>query len=393
MKLKEIAKELGILEYPEKLDEIYESKKELVLSFLDEKVLKEYDEKYNIFREHLDTVIAAAKEISANRALSTYIATVSEYVRASTIKEASAVPFPAVDLGLSTDMMRLFPLIANFPDMLMRYETRGFSYEEIKEQCTVFYNTLGLSKAVLGKSGYTSVYFGWTLLFIYTKIFNYGSFNFEFITLTPRVILLKNKNTGKHAVMMTERDFHRDGRVLGTPGFCDEEGSFSADFVETDEAYIGHTACDSLASREITTLKKSEWEYVAKRGDEVLSVHIPRGADLSPEAIWKSYEGGMKIARERFPEYDVKCLYCGSWLIDAQLEEVLGESSKIVGFGKTFLRYPISSDGRNGFNFIFMGYSGPDTDLPEDTSLQRKVKALYLNGGYTHPSGGFAVEY
>jgi hypothetical protein len=394
MTLKEIAKELGISEYPERLDEIYENKENLDYSFLDEKTLKEYNEEYNLFREFTDSVFRAASEIAKNEALSTYLVVVSEYVKTSPYPVGAVVPFPTVDLGLATDMMRLFPLLSMIPDWARRYTEHGFCDEEIVDIFKVIHISLTLSKAALGRDGYADGYFDWTLIYALCEMFDYGSFNFQFVKLASPIIMLKNKNTGKHVLMMTDRVFHKDGRVLGSPGFCDEEGSFSADFIETDEAYIGHTACDSLVSSEVSTFKKDEWECVLKDGDDMLSVHIPRNTDLSPEAIWKSYEGGMKMARERFPEYNPKYLHCASWIIDAQLEKLLGEKSRNVGFGKTFLRFPLRSKrGRDGFVFVFLGHRGPESELPEDTSLRRKIKELYLNGGYTYASGGIVADY
>ncbi len=395
MTLKEIAKELGISEYPERLDEIYENKENLDYSFLDEKTLKEYNEEYNLFREFTDSVFRAASEIAKNEALSTYCAVIGEYMKDLTSSRiAAVVPLPKVNLGIATDMFALFPLLSATDDWTRRYEEHGFSHDEIKDMYKVIYISLNLSKTTLGRDGFTAVYYDWTLLYTYCEIFDHGSFNFQFVKLASPIIMLKNKNTGKHVLMMTDRVFHKDGRVLGSPGFCDEEGSFGADFVETDEAYIGHTACDSLVSSEVSTFKKDEWECVLKDGDDMLSVHIPRNTDLSPEAIWKSYEGGMKMAKERFPEYNAKYIHCASWIIDAQLEKLLGEKSRIVGFGKTFLRFPLRSKrGRDGFTFVFLGHRGPESELLEDTSLRRKIKELYLSGGYTYASGGIVADY
>lgn len=394
MTLKELTGELGIESYPEKFEEIYENRGKLDYSFIDPKTIIELNEKYDVFREYTDAVLEAAKAISENEKLSTYCAVICEHLKGCTISEAKAIPFPTVDLGIATDMFILFPLISTAPLWTQRYEEHGFSSEEIKALYKVLYISLNLSKIRSGKYCFSKAYYSWTLLYAYCEIFDFGSFNFEFEKMNSPVILLRNKNTGKHAVMMTDGEFHRSGRILGSVGFEDTEGSFSADFNETDDAYIGHTACDSLVSSEVSTLKKSEWECVVKKGDEVLSVHIPRNTDLSIEAIRASYEGGMKLARERFPEHNPKCLYCDSWIIDSQLEELLGDTSRIVGFGKTFLRFPVNTKtGRDGFSFIFLGHNGPESELPEDTSLRRKLKNLYLGGGYTYSSKGFVVEY
>ncbi len=394
MSLKEIARELGIVTYPEEFEKIY-SNSRLDFSFCNIDKINAFNERFYVFREYTDAVLNAARAISENKPLATYCAVISEYLKfVTSSRVAATIPLPKVDFGIATDMFALFPLISASCDWTRRYEEHGFSEEEIKDMYKVLYISLNLSKIATGKYAFTLTYYDWTLLYTYCEIFDLGSFNFQFTKLKSSVIALKNKITGKHALMMTKGDFHRDGRLLGTPGFEDTEGSFNAEFSETDDAFIGHLACDSLASPELSVLKKSEWECVIRQGNEVLSVHIPRGADLSEEAICKSYKDAMRLARERFPEYNPKILHCESWIIDRQIEKLLGEKSRIVGFGKNFLRFPLgSTHGRDGFSFVFLGHTGSETELPENTSLRRKIKELYLNGGYTYASGGFVLEY
>ncbi len=396
MTLKELTGKLGIETYPEKFNEIYKNLDNLDFSFCDPKKINEFDEKYdNILKEYKDAVIDGAKALSENKELLTYCAVICKYLEeCDDMKVARDVPFPSVDLGIATDMFRFFPLFSTVPAWTRRFEEHGFSHDEIKGIFRVFYISLNICKISSGKYCFTQPYFRWTLIYTYCEMFDFGSFNFQFKKISLPVVLLKNKKNGKHVLLMTEGEFHKSGRILGTIGFEDPEGSFSAEFCETDDAYVGHTACDSLVSSELSTFKKSEWECVFKSGDEVISVHIPRNIDLSLEAIYASYEGGMKLAAERFPEYSPKCLFCSSWIIDAQLEELLGDKSRIVGFGKTFLRFPNPTTvGRDGFSFVFLGHNGPESELPEDTSLRRKLKNLYLNGGYTYSSSGFVVEY
>ena len=395
MTLKELTGKLGIETYPEKFDEIYNNPDKLDFSFCDIKKIKEFNEKYdNVLKEYENSVMEGAKALSENKDLLTYCAVICKYIEECGIAEARAVPFPTVDLGIATDMLRFFPLFSTVPAWTRRFEEHGFSHDEIKGIYRVLYISLNLSKIGSGKYCFTQTYYGWTLLYTYCEMFDFGSFNFQFRRMTSPVILLKNKDSGKHVLLMTEGEFHKSGKILGTIGFEDTDEAFSADFSETDDAYIGHTACDSYVSPKLSTFKKSDWECVVKTGDEVISIHIPRNIDLSLEAIYASYEGGLKIAKERFPEYCPKCLFCSSWIIDAQLEELLGDKSRIVGFGKTFLRFPNKSTvGRDGFSFVFLGHNGPESELPEDTSLRRKLKNLYLTGGYTYSSSGFVVEY
>ena len=205
--------------------------------------------------------------------------------------------------------------------------------------------------------------------------------------------VLKSKRDGGHVILMTEGVFHKSGEVLGSPGYTDEDGSFSADYAETDDAYIGRRAVYGKALNELLEYRKSEWECVVKKDDFVVSVHIPRKTDLSPEAILKSYNGAIKIVRERFPEYDARYFFCLSWILDVRYKDILGEDSKMVQFANTFSRIPMKCRGRDGSDCVFLGYKGPDENLPENTSLQRKLKSIYLSGGYTYSAMGVITDY
>jgi hypothetical protein len=65
-----------------------------------------------------------------------------------------------------------------------------------------------------------------------------------------------------------------------------------------------------------------------------------------------------------------------------------------VGFQSKYLRFPRKSGGKAVYTFLFR--VNADTaveDLPEGTSLQRKVKELYKNGEYIYePSGVFMFD-
>ena len=85
-------------------------------------------------------------------------------------------------------------------------------------------------------------------------------------------------------------------------------------------------------------------------------------------------------------------IYASSWIIDPKLEELLGPQSKISAFLKLFVKYPKKADGSSVFMFVFDGKPEDLQDLEETTSLQRKLKRLYLDGGCIHTYAGIIAE-
>jgi len=163
-------------------------------------------------------------------------------------------------------------------------------------------------------------------------------------------------------------------------------------FREDEENFYGYPCDNHVIATEEKTFSKKDWEIFLRPGDDVLSIHIPRGCDISPEAVDRYFRGGFKIADERYPDYKCTALYGYSWILDPLLEELLGSQSKIAGFQKRFLRYPPKTDGTAAFMFVFNGRPANLADLEETTSLHRKLKEVYLNGGYNHPYAGIIVR-
>ena len=61
----------------------------------------------------------------------------------------------------------------------------------------------------------------------------------------------------------------------------------------------------------------------------------------------------------------------------------------IKRFSDRFIKYPIKSGGKELFPFAFPGNFESYEKLPENTSLQRKLKKLYIDGGVIHAHAGF----
>lgn len=85
--------------------------------------------------------------------------------------------------------------------------------------------------------------------------------------------------------------------------------------------------------------KKSPYacpELGLEKGDNVLDVHIPAGADLSPEAVKESLELAKEFYAKHYPEFEFKHFICYSWMMDTELSKLLNPDSKILKFQNMF---------------------------------------------------------
>jgi len=132
-----------------------------------------------------------------------------------------------------------------------------------------------------------------------------------------------------------------------------------------------------------------ELEYEIIRGGEetYIDMHIPSDADFSPAAVTESLAMADAFLRRYFPDV-ADCSYgCHSWLLARELRDMLPATSNIVQFQN---RFDILSEdeGQKSCHWVFKTDSEDVASLPEETSLQRRMKAHFLAGGLLHGAKG-----
>ncbi|MCM1135222.1 MAG: acyltransferase domain-containing protein [Clostridium sp.] len=124
-----------------------------------------------------------------------------------------------------------------------------------------------------------------------------------------------------------------------------------------------------------------EYEMTAEEDGKRVYLHIPSDARLTREEIEKSLKLAKQFFEEKFSEYASADILCESWLLSPTLKETLSSGSHILEFQKYF---EIKSSETEECEFMTWVFKRPDlplADLPENTSLQRKLKAYLLAGG------------
>ena len=127
--------------------------------------------------------------------------------------------------------------------------------------------------------------------------------------------------------------------------------------------------------------EKAEMPRVEKHSPYLLHVHIPSDADLSPERCDESFQMAGQFLAEHFPETVGSKFACDSWLLSPALKELLPEGSRILQFQKRFEVKSWNKEEDAYLEWVFKRKDLPLEKLPEETSLQRKMKAYVLQGG------------
>ena len=388
MQLQQIAEELNILSYPDALNNVINHEDQQNIA--DINWLSDLESEYNVLGEYFPLVCEAATELQNSEALLSWGMIVSNYLSSCTVPEACQIPMPKRDGTIARDFLPLLILLTQLPTGVTEYRHREMPEDMIRRNLFHFVDGISIVKRKTDRPAIDQTYFNWLVKFVKAKIFNAHGFNFELRTLPDNVCVLQNKHAKTIHPVLIDTNMHRTGRVLSTAGYTDEEYSFKTVFSETADEFLAHPCINGLVSSAPASFPKADYHIAVRPGDSVLSVHIPRGTDISAQNASISLSAGFKDAQVFYPELDIKALYCSSWLLDPALKVLLKPGSNIPQFGNIFTRFPAKSAGKEVFSFVFPRVM-PLEGLPETTSLERALKKHYLNGNFIHAYAGIVL--
>lgn len=394
MTFSEIVKSLGMETYPQEMDRFYEEVKAGAAPLFDRALIDRHHRERELFGKYYEDVVRGYEDLLTRENAYAYAQTAARYMQQATQAEAKAIPLPEPDGTPALDML---PLMIELPMVdrgLAEFVKRGVTRELAEQYMTsVFRGDIGVNIRRHGRPGLDKLYFGWITLYLYALIFPCGGFRFNLTHIGKYFYVLRNKKTGETAVLLHDREVHRSGEILGSAGLEDPEGSFRTQVTETETEFSGYPTNEKgYIQNKCCHYPKSHWEAAVRPGDCVLAVHLPGGMKLEKEANRQAMKDALAHAAAYYSDYAPKAIHCGSWLLNPELEEVLGSQSNILGFASMFHLHPTKCKGQGVFNFVFKTSVNPDlATLPEDTRLQRWLKAKYLAGGYNRNFGGFIL--
>ncbi len=400
----ELMAEVGCCKWPDRWRDIYDDvmkdyEKNGGTHLCDPHYYRDLHKRYGAFPRYLDVICEAAYEIGKNVSLSRLLAllgaSLADREHACEDVAAFSAPTPAEGTrDFAVDMLTGLATVSMLQYSYEKMAVRNIPKDIILGTTTMFEAGIEhFAKRHNGAYGYHLM--NWNQRAIDGILFRVGRLEIELCRYESRSAVFES-NSGELIVLADGDSFHRDGAVLGSAGYNDDFGAFTPSLVESEDAYIGNPY-DSVGrcSLEPIKLQKSEWKKLLSQGDKVIALHIPAGGSLTPDDVNKSLELSKKFVAEYFPEWDYRGFTCESWLLDPQLETLLGGESNIVRFGRRFLRVSVKSGGRSPYYFVFMRPMDEDvevTSLPENTRLERALKEHYAKGGYIYDVFGYFTK-
>ncbi len=391
--LETLMKEVGCVKYPPRWAEIFDT----VMGDFDKNgcpladpaYYDELQKTYGVFDKHLSVYKAAAAAVAKREDLSRFLSLLAamvadrEHCKAD-LKEL-AVPYTPDDApDIAVNMLTGLALCAALPYTADLVKKRDLPPDiahyilNIPEAGVDFYRVRHG-----GVDGFNLI--DWFQLSIEARLFRIGRLEIEIGSKFRGKACVFENTKGAHVALAHGIDLHRSGFALGAKHYEDETGAWHAEIEENDTRWRGYSFDGrGFVCREPIELPKSEWRMILAPDDPVISLHIPGdGTPFTPAVIDDTLARTREVMAASFPDVPYKAFTCGSWLLDPQLCDLLGEESNISKFCLRFTPLTRKSQGRDVFSFIF---HCPDTanvdiaSLPESTRLERALKQHYLDG-------------
>ena len=340
---------------------------------------------------HLDLICTAAENIRKNPALSLLVCLLEQWI-ADGVSPALPEYIPPVGEGIEYDFLHLFPAIPTMPDSVKFFRDRELPEEIIAGSMREYDDSVATSLLQTGRPAFDKGRLGWLLTATRNHIIRLGRLKFDMPDLYMEKVRVYENAAGEQVILADDLQVHRSGRVLGSIGHTDTEGSFVAQITETEDTVTGYPAIREFVQNTPVTLPKSQWTLRLCAQDPVIRMHIPRDEPFDPELVDQSFQQARAIFARHFPDYPYKAFFCNSWLMSPELPSLLKPTSNILAFQNHFTIVPSISVGRAVFSFVFLREAKiPETfdDLPQNTSLERAIVQHYQNGGYVHEASGF----
>ena len=265
---------------------------------------------------------------------------------------------------------------------------RGCSHEIISDTLNEFDMEIDDYYKCFGRSGIRT-YTAWLITFVRVEILRIGKLQFQIKKLTDKIKVFKKDDDVK--ILIDGADMHQKGMVFGSAQQADEEGRYFADIKEHGDAVSGYAANEfGECVPEMLTLKG--YKEILSKDDYVISVHIPSDGSLDYELCEKSYKNAEELFVRYYPEYKFKAFVCFSWLMEKRLKTILGKETNITRFADEYFAYPVVSDGNDIYLFLYnLPSPVPACELPEKSSLQKKVKNYLESGNVFYSKGGIRL--
>lgn len=380
-------------EYPQELENIYQASQaeyekrgeDIAFPLHQQELIRTHNA---LPQEYVQALEQVAKTVRSDALMLQYLYLLKHVMADETVSRRL---LPYVQLPVSGSMERDFAPMFSMLDLtdkaVAQMQERNLPKDIIDGTVSEYSNII---RDFQDHNGYPGVcsYLSWLQNIVSLGIIRINRFNFQKTTFHGNVRVYRNQQ-GDYTILADDVAVHRSGQILGSAGYTDEADSFHALIGENAQSFQGYPVVDSKISKDAITLPKSQWTEVLRQDDVIISVHIPSHMSLSQDICEASYARAREIYDKHYPDVPYKAFCCFSWMMDTQLQDILGEPSNLTRFQDKYMIFPRKSGGMAIKKFVMLlTPDAPVESFPENTSLQRRIKEHYRKGNYIYEQGG-----
>ena len=382
---------ISCADLPPRLSEIYRSAEEEFDTygafFLEDGYVTSLCERIDAFKSTVHALEDATSEMRTDREAAVYALFVCRamYERELFGENLSLFTFPEAKYPF----LSLLCFLPHVEGIYRRLKEMGLPDDVVRDTIGQFEDCIFLHEERFGCLGFAKRYFDHMQRYVDMRILNIGRLRFEIYTVKDACVL-ESRLSGEQVIFQCRGEMNSEGLYADTPPVTDGDEGFAAFFEETDSEYTG-TPVDKngRCQRGVIRLSKSEYFIRVPEGADCIAVHIPAKGALTREACEESYARAEEIFRTVHPKKNFKAFRCHSWMMAPELGGILKPGAKLLDFQAHYLKHPCKTRGEDVFNFVFKTPNpGRYEDLPEETSLQRALKEMYLSGKYLYEYNG-----
>lgn len=273
------------------------------------------------------------------------------------------------------------------PQTLVNLRAEGMPEALIRDTVSDYGTWARAYEKQTGKVGFGEM--GWEMNFHSGCIVKLGRVQFECHNFPAPYTIYRHRATGEVIPAA------HPGLGVNENGFLakDEPAVFET-VMQTENGVLRCNRIDTVASRilpEIVEYKLDELEPLLAQGMRALNMHIPEVGPLTVDGVAES----LKLAKEYFSAKGYPCAVavCESWLLDPAMLTYAEGCGNILSFQNRFAKFPWPTNHSDAVNRVYgRGTDASDPDaLPENTRLQRGLKAYLKSGKPLREAGGILI--
>ena len=226
----------------------------------------------------------------------------------------------------------------------------------------------------------------WAYGYLQPTFFELGRLAYEITKFSYAFRVYQHPETGETVA------FADAGRHFDKNGLPDNDGEFETTFEENNGTVTGYTF-DALGRLDFEKKTLTGLVPAIKKGDPVISVHMPGSAKLDEDAVSASLTGAKAFFDKYFPDLGYVAFVSSTWLLDTGLRRFLREDANIVKLQNRFAVTIASQNGYSLFDNIFntKTYCSLEELVPTNR-FQREVLDMVKAGGHIYTGQGYIMK-